>query len=295
LVIAQPFGELGNRLFLFAHVVAAAIESGCRVANPCFADYADLFGSTVPDLWCRYPPRPSHWPRWAWLRRGTSALVVLLAGALRRSRPGLPGVRVVAARGETVQLDGAGFRQALRPGETVLLHGWRFRCKPLFRKHAAEIRAFFTPSEAHRRRVAGVVGEARERCEVLVGVHIRQGDYRQFAGGRHYFETPQYAEVMARVAALFTGRRVGFLICSNEPQDARHFQGFEHRFGTGHPVEDMYALAACDYLVAPMSTFSLWASFYGQTPVHVIADPRAPLTLAAFRPFNEDFEEPMAA
>ena len=290
LVIAERFGELGNRMFLFSHVIAAAIESGGRVVNPNFAEYAAFFESTAPDLWCRYPRQGSSWPAWSWLRRGLYRLFGLLARLLRSSRVRPPGFQVWIASDETVQLDGAEFRQALMPGEAVFLYGWKFRCPLLFRKHAVQIRGFFAPLEGHRRRVAETVGQARERCEVLVGVHIRQGDYRDFQGGRYYFETPQYAQVMERMNALFPGRRVGFLICSNQPQDARHFQRFEHRFGTGHLVEDMYALAACDFLLATMSTYSLWASFYGQTPLYIIEDPGAPVTLAQFRPYNEDLD-----
>jgi hypothetical protein len=38
-------------------------------------------------------------------------------------------------------------------------------------------------------------------------------------------------------------------------------------WGSGHLVEDMYAFAGCDYLVGPPSTFTTWASFYGQVPL----------------------------
>jgi len=32
-------------------------------------------------------------------------------------------------------------------------------------------------------------------------------------------------------------------------------------------VEDLYALAECDYIIGPPSTYTLWASFYGDTPL----------------------------
>jgi hypothetical protein len=44
----------------------------------------------------------------------------------------------------------------------------------------------------------------------------------------------------------------------------------------------MYALASCDYIVGPPSTFSLWASFYGQVPLCFLQKPDEPLALANF-------------
>jgi hypothetical protein len=50
----------------------------------------------------------------------------------------------------------------------------------------------------------------------------------------------------------------------------------------GSAVEDLYSLARCDYLLGPPSTFSLWASFYGNVPLHQMASAGlAPLFLEA--------------
>ncbi len=62
IVIARSFGQLGNRLFLYGHFIAAAAEYGVTLANPCFAEYAHLFPSTANDLWCRYPVEPISGP-----------------------------------------------------------------------------------------------------------------------------------------------------------------------------------------------------------------------------------------
>lgn len=32
-------------------------------------------------------------------------------------------------------------------------------------------------------------------------------------------------------------------------------------------IEDLYALSKCDYIFGPPSTFSMWASFYGEVPL----------------------------
>lgn len=73
-----------------------------------------------------------------------------------------------------------------------------------------------------------------------------------------------------------------FLLCSNEPQDAEAFAGFPVTFGTGELVEDLYALAGCDFLLGPPSTFTIWASFYGTVPLCHVYDPAAALTPESF-------------
>jgi len=38
----------------------------------------------------------------------------------------------------------------------------------------------------------------------------------------------------------------------------------------GDAANDIYLLSCCDYIVGPYSSFSQWASFVGQVPLHVV-------------------------
>ncbi|WP_146598936.1 hypothetical protein [Novipirellula aureliae] len=59
IVLTQKYGQLGNRLRLISHLIAAAEENQATLYCPAFSDYADLFPATAKDLWCRYPELPS--------------------------------------------------------------------------------------------------------------------------------------------------------------------------------------------------------------------------------------------
>jgi hypothetical protein len=107
---------------------------------------------------------------------------------------------------------------------------------------------------------------------VLIGVHVRRGDYEQFVGGRYFYSLEQYAAVMDRVRALFPDQAVAFWVCSNESLSPDSFPGLAVFAGLGGIMEDLYALARCDYVIGPPSTFSAWASFYGQVPLYSIRD-----------------------
>jgi len=45
----------------------------------------------------------------------------------------------------------------------------------------------------------------------------------------------------------------------------------------------MYGFARCDYLIGPPSTFTMWASFYGQVPLNIICRNDQPQAIDDFR------------
>jgi hypothetical protein len=88
---------------------------------------------------------------------------------------------------------------------------------------------------------------------------------------------------MRELAGQFSGRRVAFLVCSDQPRRRDEFPELQVGFGTDVPVEDLYALARCDYVLGPISSFSQWASFYGQKPLFHLDDPNARVDLDRFQ------------
>ncbi|MCC9603602.1 hypothetical protein LOC67_23885 [Stieleria sp. JC731] len=276
LVIARRFGQLGNRLFLFAHLIAAAKHYQVRLRNPCFAEYAGLFPQTSSDLWCEFDgssnstesssSRPDGSPslrkRMALMKSveiGTKALY--LSGLRRR-----PFKVIRLSKHDECDLQSDRFEDAIRSGRTVLLQGWRFRSDQLLMENWARIRDYFALSQEDRKTVDDSVAEARGESDVLVGVHIRRGDYANFLGGRYYFSDQQYANWMHQVREQYPNRRVNFLVCSHEKLDESSFAGLNLCRGPGSALGDMYALAETDLMLGPPSTFTGWAGFIGQKP-----------------------------
>jgi hypothetical protein len=176
---------------------------------------------------------------------------------------------------EEVRLDGPEFlEEARRPG-ILFVQGWQFRDRSNFTRHAEAIRAHFEPLEVFQHNVDVLMKSARAGCDLLVGVHIRHGDYKRFLDGKYFYEIDEYVGVMKRVVGLYPDKRVGFLICSNVRQKEEDFEGFNFTFGNDHLIEDMYSFARCDLLLGPPSTYTMWASFYGRVPLYMIEDVRA--------------------
>jgi hypothetical protein len=281
IVLAQKSGQLGNRLFQYAHFIAFSLDSGIPILNPSFGEYARFFDASSKFGSCAFPPDCADRLGSMLTRHYRVAQFLFRCGRALRIRNRFFSC-ISLSDGEAYSLDDRSHVESLRASRVVAVGGWLFRGEQAFRKHSDAIREYFTLAEAHRLNVAALIDRARVGCNVLIGIHMRRGDYARWENGRYFYTPAQYAAKMRQAAALFPEQQVGFLVCSNEPVDSSEFDGMTVHFGTGHPVEDMYAFALCDYLIGPPSTFSLWASFYGVVPLYSLERPDDPVSLESF-------------
>jgi hypothetical protein len=291
-IISGRCGRLANRMVLFANFIALAEEQGHRVMNPTFHSYAHLFETTRRDIYCQYPtPARRSWmdvfPGAAAAIRGTRLFfrVARAASGLNEKLP-LFGKGVVTLRQtpgkDITALDGPEVQAKIRNARIILVNGWNFRAPGLVQRHAEKIKSYFQPISELEQASRWAVDALRLEAEVLVGVHIRRGDYSNWRSGQCFFEVSRYASWMRELAEQFRPRKVSFLVCSNEPRERNEFSGLSVGFGAGTAVGDLYALAKCDYIFGPVSTFSQWASFYGGKPLLHLSDKNARMELARF-------------
>ena len=284
IIIIGKTGQTANRLFLFAHLVAYAIEHRQTVSNLAFDEYGSYFEGTHRDVFSRFPAQRSllapTGPRKRFLYRGVAYLITCCL----RSRLPLPRfTAILQIFGlDYCELMSPKFQDALKDHPLLFLIGWHFLDLSLFDKHADQIRNFFQPVSPHRENVDALIQSCRAGADVLLGVHIRRGDYKEFVGGRYFYSHSDYAGLMRRAASLFPGQQVRFLLCSNEPVPAEAFADFDFRLSSNHLVEDMYSLAGCDYLLGPESTYTRWASFYGRVPLYQVYDLKEEFTRDSF-------------
>jgi Glycosyl transferase family 11 len=280
LIIGTKNNQLGNRLFLFAHLIAFAIEQKTFLINPFFEEYADFFMATESDLFCSYPPSLFRLKNNKRVRRRLSKVIVKLVKSLENKRVKFIPVRILTSSYESTKGAGAEFLldnktvfQSVNTRQINLLKGPLFRCPSLLRKHNETIRAYFRISEVFQKNVDRLIAKSKENCNLLIGVHIRQGDYKNFLNGKYFYSIEDYITVMERIRSLFPDKNVSFLICSDVRFEEKTFPSInKYLFGTGHIVEDMYSLAQCDYIIGPPSTYSGWASFYGKVPRYEVED-----------------------
>jgi hypothetical protein len=262
-LVARPAGQLANRLFQYAHVVAAAADHGFTTAFPGLGSDADRFPAFARDALCRYPaPRRPLSPR--------------LRPALARAAP--LALRLPRAH----DTDAAGALDLDHPSRRPrVIAGWGVRAYGAFERQAGELRRVFAPDDASRAAAEAAVSRARAHAATVVGIHRRRGDYAGWQGGRYFYDDDEYAAVMRGVADLLGD--VAFVVCSDEAVPDGAFGDLAVFPGPGAPVPDLTALSLCDRIAGPPSTFSAWASFAGEVPRHEIVDPAAAPTAADFQ------------
>lgn len=230
IVVNSRAGQRSNRLVTIAHAMATAIVRGEDLRLTAFDEFKDDYACTVG--WDGMViARNSQ--MWEWVR--------LLISALKR----------------------LGWESVLK-GRVV--SDWTYRDLASLEKHADLVRAFFQPRNVTNAEKA--LGKMREGGGVVVGVHIRRGDYKDFEGGRYYYEDDVYER---------NKKSVGDEIVKsgNTPK----FVMFPYRSA----VEDQWMMSHCDYLMGPPSTFTMWASFMGKVPLGIIMDKSQTLALADFK------------
>lgn len=127
-----------------------------------------------------------------------------------------------------------------------------------------------------------------EKNYLVIGVHIRRGDYKTWRNGRYYFSDATYLDYMLKVQALLGDeRKVVFFICSNEHFLLDNFGGVAcFTIPDNSATQDLYALSKCDYLIGPLSSFTSWVSLLYQIPYYSIVakDDYKDMQLSFFSP-----------
>lgn len=253
IIISKHTNQLCNRLFTYLPVLSYAIEAKEKV---CFLFQYKGYDHFFPNL--------------------VSAGIYSYCTdrSLKASLPSKCFNGMVRGLGKCIHL-------ILMPGEKIPLRkplGVLFNPKwkeirydhAYISKHADRLRHLFAPCD----RVARAVKELMDTSGkdiITVGVHLRRGDYATYLGGKYYYSQETYRSYMQQMLCLLTAgttpRAVRFLLCSNERIEKADFSEFQIiRQKDGDMMVDLYALAQCDYIIGPPSTYSQWASFYGQRP-----------------------------
>jgi hypothetical protein len=149
--------------------------------------------------------------------------------------------------------------------------GWTTRTDTRYLSQTKkELQTIFRPKKSITDKAETLIAEMRQTSDLIVGVHIRRGDYATWNDGRFFYELEDYRQFMLRIQALYQNKRVSFFISSNEDFPLDTFKGCNcRRFGKepSSAILDLYTLSICDLMIGPFSTYSRWASFIGEVPL----------------------------
>ncbi|MEL6252031.1 MAG: alpha-1,2-fucosyltransferase [Bacteroidota bacterium] len=269
IIISNKTGQLANRLFAFSHVIANSIEHDIAVLNLNFDEYKPYFEATRQNDFGTYKIRTQYFKN-DFLDYVFNLLIttlVMFLGPILGKGLGYEMMLIKEDSGNEVDLNSPTILKKSQK-KYVFLRGWGFWDQNNLSKHGDEIRELFQLVSPYKDNVERLIRDCKEEVDVLIGLHIRAGDYRHWQGGKYFYETEHYVAKARELDAEMSkeGKRVGFVICSNEAQDLSLFEGLQVFSSTDHFIEDLYTLSNCDYILGPPSTYSLWASFHGKTP-----------------------------
>lgn len=300
-------GRFGNQLLQFGHLIALIEDHrDLSVVNWSFWPYADFCAGTSGNPLCFYAAdgRPPPALGTALARSVEGVLASLPSGMRSSLRFRLPRMAHRHLPSRSVDLEdtwggidvtafgGLRVRQPARPNPhsdesfnlanpalidrcsrsgSILLAGYPLRDWAAFDRHAGKVRAFLSPAGRFQDIAKPFILDLRRRYKTLVGMLIRQQDYRIWDGGRYFFPSPQYREWMEQAATAF-GPDCCLVVATDESQSPDFLLGLNAVWCTGamaqggHFVESMTELSQCDVIVSPPSTFAAWAAFLGHVP-----------------------------
>lgn len=152
----------------------------------------------------------------------------------------------------------------------TVVNGWDYRGESIdFEKNKNELKRIFTPDIGIMRTIQDKFSKIKENHSFIVGVHIRRRDYRTWLDGQYFYELDDYYKIMQYYQKSLN-KDVCFFISSDEKIDISKFKGLHCEIHeNSSAILDLYSLSKCDRIIGPLSTYSRWASFYGDVPLHV--------------------------
>ncbi|PRY11237.1 hypothetical protein CLV24_11132 [Pontibacter ummariensis] len=286
-VMNYKAGQLANRLFYFAHFVSNSVEYDYELINPSFDDYKDYFIATAKNDFEGLKVSigiSQNSSLDSFLRKSINVLHKVLLPPLREtSFYYFHSIKENDRNDVDFDMNQPNFIEAAKQ-KTVFVDGWLYRDPKNFKKHASTLRKVFTPQPKYTDEVCQIIDRCRLQGDLVVGIHIRRGDYKAYNNGYWYYEDEVYREKMKALEKSISvdGRKCVFLVCSNEPINKANYEGLEIVADNRHFMVDLYALAKCDYIMGPPSTFTMWASFYGQVPLLTLDSRYKQVDLADF-------------
>jgi len=152
--------------------------------------------------------------------------------------------------------------------ETVYTSGWLFRNPIGLQKYRKEIIEYFKPKNSILVKIDSLLSPLRLRYKHIIGVHIRQTDYKKWHNGKYFFEQSEIKQILNEYL-IDSNKKIDetvFVICSDGEINQPIFSGLNIVLPEGNEAEDLFTLSKTDIIIGSNSTYGAWASYYGDIP-----------------------------
>lgn len=278
-IIRAAGNELANQLWNCASVYAYALERGYRLVNPAFFEYSEyftmrsspsrlfrlLFAKPFKDytkrkfslkrrIWRKLYSWYAGWQLW---RFGNDVIASPATDPYYLPPSAAPDAKLASLE---------------KRSKTVPLDGWLFRNPTGLEKHRTAIRSYIQPRPDIQASIDRQISEIRSRFDRVIGIHIRQGDYKTWRGGAYFLDQRRVREVIDEYISKFSVNtdRACFFIASDGRVDEKLFEGLHIVVSANNAVTDLFLLSRTDAILGSNSTFGAFASYIGDIPLIVM-------------------------
>ena len=272
LIIRHEYGQLANILFRLSNTLAFAIEHGYRVEDYTlsFCNYHDgssnirFFENFHPFHFFEYPkPKFRFLNRIKWtLRLGSKT-----------------GIQMVENFETSFDLT------SLSNHSQIELKGFHFCSKDLILKYREKIVKNLTLRKKYTDPIRAQIQNFQNSHKVLLGVHIRKNDFKDFYDGQFYHSCEVYRRHIKNFIRFFNDPSdVGIVICTDDLSALDSFLDFRPMTPQGNVAQDIFALSECDYILSTKATtMSAWAAYYNNRPIFKISGDYLPQSIDEFK------------
>ncbi len=275
-------GELANQLWNYLSVAAYAFERGVLCENWSFFEYPGIFLARQKNWFVRtffetqfrgYRKRKSAF-KTRFLRKLYKLLVVfpvyffskhiLVSREIAEDAYRLPPTAAPSPHLQELE-QYRGIVYVANQSGTV------FRNSEGIVRQREKLAALFAPSKEIETRVAELMARARLDYAHIIGVHIRQGDYVTFKGGKFAVPQKRVVEILNEflIQTKYSKEETCFMITSDGPIDETLFEGLSISVSKENVGTDLFTLSACEVVIGSDSTLGHFAAYLGNVP-HII-------------------------
>lgn len=261
-------GQLGNRLFHISQLIVTGIETDNMLVDFSFDEYKDHFRNTCEHNFIIYPQKKAS-PLNYFLFEKLRTRIPNIRDFILHRKLGSQYFKYINQNGLVIE-NYSDFISERKKISHYIIEGWISKdITPLYR-YRSLLADFFNPLQQYTENVKKLIENGKRNVDLLIGIHIRRGDFKEYRNGELYFDDAIYANLMKDISVFYSDKKIRFLLCSNENIEWDNYGKFDVIPANGHLIEDMYSLAECNYIAGPVSTYSMWASFTGEKPLYQI-------------------------
>lgn len=268
-------GELANQLWNYISVYAYGLEKDISVSNPSFYEYHSSFNlvknenilvKIIAILFENYTKRKQS--LWKKITRKIYRIYPFIIEKLYKNQ-------IISSENQSntaVYLPPTKENSYLKPNNNELYFtGWLFRNPVGIEKFRQQIVRDFCPKESISKKIDSVISSLYSKYEKIIGVHIRQGDYATFKGGRYLVPQKRVREIIDEYSTknIINLEKTCFLITSDGPIDATIFRNINLYISKENAVTDLFLLSATDAIIGSDSSFGDFAGWYGNK-MHIV-------------------------